>query len=225
MTTKTRIVYIEDLRIVREAVNYLLARQVNLEIIQEVPDADKLSDYLNNHKPDIAIIDLQLANPDDPTSLNGFAWCEKLRDADPDLKLIAHSVYDSVEYVNKFFAKGGHAFVSKQAGHYELLEAIEAVTRGRRFIDQLVGKKTKNSERFLRKEDDSLKSIKDIFTKTEKNVLERIAKGYSTKQIAHQLGVSEKTVETHRKHLFDKAGVKNVAELIAFVFSRRIVME
>jgi DNA-binding NarL/FixJ family response regulator len=225
MTTKTRIVYIEDLRIVREAVNYLLARQANLEILQELPDPEKISDYVHLHQPKIAIIDLQLANPDDPASLNGFAWCERLREADPDMKLIAHSVYDSVEYANKFFSKGGHAFVSKKAGHLELLEAIEAVQNGRRYIDHLVGKKAKNTERFLRREDEQLKAIREIFTKTEKNVLERIAKGYSTKQIAHQLGVSEKTVETHRKHLFDKAGVKNVAELIAFVFSRRIVME
>jgi len=225
MTTKTRIVYIEDLRIVREAVNFLLARQNNLEILEELPDPSKLTDYIHQHRPTVAIVDLQLANPDDPTSLNGFAWCEKLREADPEIKLIAHSVYDNVEYANRFFSKGGHAFVSKKAGHLELLEAIESVQAGKRYLDNILSKKAKNTERFLRKEDDQLKAIRDIFTKTEKNVLERIAKGYSTKQIAHQLGVSEKTVETHRKHLFDKAGVKNVAELIAFVFSRRIVME
>ena len=225
MTTKTRIVYIEDLRIVREAVNFLLARQSNLEVLEELPDPSKLTDYILQHRPTVAIVDLQLANPDDPASLNGFAWCEKLLEADPEIKLIAHSVYDNVEYANRFFSKGGHAFVSKKAGHLELLEAIETVQTGKRYLDHLLSKKAKNTDRFLRKEDDQLKAIRDIFTKTEKNVLERIAKGYSTKQIAHQMGVSEKTVETHRKHLFDKAGVKNVAELIAFVFSRRIVME
>lgn len=225
MTSKIRIFYIEDLKIVREAVNFLLSRQPNIHMIEELPDSNKLSDYISKYQPTMAIIDLQLANPDEPGSFNGFEWCEKIREADPGIKLIAHSVYDNVEYANKFFSKGGNAFVSKKAGHIELLEAIETVIRGKRYVDQILGRKTKNLERFLRREDEQLKAIREIFTKTEKNVLERISKGYSTKQIAHQMGVSEKTVETHRKHLFDKAGVKNVAELIAFVFSRRIVME
>lgn len=225
MITKTRIVYIEDLRIVREAVNYLLARQTNLEILQELPDPEKLSAYSNIYRPKIAIIDLQLTNAEDLVGLNGFAWCEKWLAADPEIKLIANTVYDSIEFANKFFSKGGHAFVSKKAGYLDLLEAIETVSNGSRYVDNLVSKKAKNAERFMRGEDEQLKAISEIFTKMEKNVLERVAKGYSTKQIADQLGVSEKTVETHRKHLFDKAGVKNVAELIAFVFSRRIVME
>jgi DNA-binding NarL/FixJ family response regulator len=67
--------------------------------------------------------------------------------------------------------------------------------------------------------------MNDLFTKTEKSVLEKIAKGFSTKQVAKMLEISEKTVETHRKHLFDKADVKNVAELIAFAYSRRLFID
>ncbi|MES2763600.1 MAG: helix-turn-helix transcriptional regulator, partial [Bacteroidota bacterium] len=86
-------------------------------------------------------------------------------------------------------------------------------------------KKTKNHTKFIEQTDDVLKAIIEPFTKSERSVLEKITKGFSTKQIAQQLDISEKTVETHRKHLFDKTGVKNVAELISYIYSRRIFID
>jgi DNA-binding NarL/FixJ family response regulator len=225
MKEKIKIVYIEDLRIVREAVNFLLSHQENLEIIDEVPDPERMQDFINRNRPDVVIVDLQLATPGDQPSSNGFHLAEKIHGTEDSIKLIAHTMYDSIENVNKFFEIGGHGFVSKKSGHLELLNAIATVMEGKKYLCNSITKETKNAERFIKGDDQQLKAVHEIFTKTEKNILQRISKGYSTKQIAHQLGISEKTVETHRKHLFDKAGVKNVAELIAFVFSRRIVME
>lgn len=107
----------------------------------------------------------------------------------------------------------------------ELLNAIHAVFEGRRYLCREIAKKTKNPVRFVQGSDETLKGSNELFSKTEKSVLEKIARGYSTKQIAQQLGISEKTVETHRKHLFDKAKVKNVAELIAYTYSRSLFID
>ena len=225
MSEKTKVVYIEDLRIVREAVNFLLSHQEDIEVIQEEPDLEKIPEFIARYRPDIMIVDLQLAYPVDGSLFNGFQLTEKVAALRSGVKLIAHTMYDTAENVNRFFELGGNGFVSKQSGHMELLNAISAVSSGRRYLCTTIIGQTKNADRFVRGEDQQLKAVNEIFTKTEKNILNKISKGYSTKQIAHQMGISEKTVETHRKHLFDKAGVKNVAELIAFVFSRRIVME
>jgi DNA-binding NarL/FixJ family response regulator len=134
-------------------------------------------------------------------------------------------MYDSVESVNKFFNHGGMGFVSKKAGHHDLVDAIKSVSENKRYLCHETIKKAKNANNFLSAEEEQLKAVNELFTKTEKSVLEKIAKGFSTKQIAQQLEISEKTVETHRKHLFDKAAVKNVAELIAFAYSRRIFLD
>jgi DNA-binding NarL/FixJ family response regulator len=225
MNKKIRITYIEDLKIVKEGVNFLLSQYPNFEIIEADFEGDKIKEFVERNKIDVLIVDLQLYKPKGYDGIDGFTLCETISTLFPSVKIIAHSMYDSVENVNKFFNRGGMAFISKKSGHLELINGIEHALQGKKYLCREIIKQCKNSTRFLNNDDDQLKANNEIFTKTEKNVLEKIAKGYSTKQIAVQLEISEKTVETHRKHLFDKAGVKNVAELIAFVYSRRIVMD
>ena len=225
MAKRLRVLYIEDLKVVREAVNYLLAQYPHLEVIDDGFKPDQVIDFIGKNNINIVILDLQLSLPPESETLNGFDICQEITRYQPKTKVIANSLYDNIESVNRFFQSGGHGFVSKKSGHKELLDAIEAVKNGERYLCEVVTASSKNAEKFLAGEDFLLKGKTELFTKTEKAILEKIAKGFSTKQIAHQLDISEKTVETHRKHLFDKAGVKNVAELIAFVFSRRIVME
>lgn len=222
---KVRIAYIEDHRIVKEGVTYLLSQYPNLEVIKNEPQNDQIEEFIETHRPDILILDLQLYTGREGKFLNGFEICEIVASNYKEIKLIAHTMYDTVESVNKFFKSGGLGFVSKKSGHAELVEAIQHVSQNKRYICHEIIKKAKNAEDFVNLDDGNLKAINEIFTKTEKGILEKISKGYSTKQIAQQLEISEKTVETHRKHLFDKAGVKNVAELIAFAYVRRIFLD
>ena len=81
-------------------------------------------------------------------------------------------------------------------------------------------KKLKNINEFLEGIVDTLRGEKDFFSKRERKVLELLGRGYSTKDIARELFITEKTVETHRKNMIDKASVKNTAELVAFASSR-----
>lgn len=224
MTHKIRVCYIEDYKVVKEGVNYLLSQYDDLEVIEHEFELAKLDEFISKYKIDVFILDLQLYTKD-KIGINGFDVCEMITSRHPEIKVVAHSMYDNVENVNKVFAKGATAFVSKVSGHVELVHAIRKVYEGKRFLCKEIIAKTKNATKFLRQEDLTLKAISEPFTKSEKSVLEKIAKGYSTKQIAHQLEISEKTVETHRKHLFDKAKVKNVAELIAFAYSSKLFME
>ena len=225
MNEKVRIAYIEDHRIVKEGVSYLLSQYPNLEVIAPEPEQGRVEEFVSKHKPDVLILDLQLYTGKDGNHLNGFEICNIVSSSFPHLKLIAHTMYDSVESLNKFFQSGGIVFVSKKSGLHDLVDAIKTVTENKRYLCHETMKKAKNANGFINREEDILKAVNELFTKTEKSVLEKIAKGFSTKQIAQQLEVSEKTVETHRKHLFDKAAVKNVAELIAFAYTRRIFLD
>ncbi len=218
-----KVAYIEDHRIVKEGVSYLLSRYSDIEMINGEVDGSNIDEFISRSEPDILILDLQLYTGSG--SLNGFEICSIVSANHPAIGIIAHTMYDNVESVNKFFNSGGMAFVSKKSGHTELVDAINAVRQGKRYVCSEIKKKVKNLASFLNREDELLKGTNEIFTKTEKSVLEKIAKGYSTKQIAQMLEVSEKTVETHRKHLFDKAGVKNVAELIAFAYINKLFIE
>jgi DNA-binding NarL/FixJ family response regulator len=225
MLSKIRLVCVEDHRIVREGMNFLLARYDEISVVTEEIDWQNIEGFVATHRINLFILDLQLVVIRDRKVMNGFHLCEMLRQKFPQMKLLAHSMFDSVEHVNRFFASGGNGFISKKSGYDELYQAIRHVADGKRFICPDIIRKCRNAVKFLRGDDKVLKATASMFTPAESSVLERIAKGFSTKQIAHQLKISEKTVETHRKHLFDKAKVKNVAELIAFAYANKIFME
>jgi DNA-binding NarL/FixJ family response regulator len=224
MNYKIKVTYIDDHKIVKEGVNFLLSQYSYIEVVQN-DDTEKIEELLSRNRIDVLILDLQLEAAKGKKILNGYDICETILAKYPDIKVIAHSMYDNVESVNKIFNRGAVGFVSKKSGHEELVKGIKVVYEGKRFICKEIIKKTKNPVNFINQVDGVLKAINEPFTKSEKSVLEKIAKGFSTKQIAQQLDISEKTVETHRKHLFDKTGVKNVAELIAYIYSRRIFID
>jgi DNA-binding NarL/FixJ family response regulator len=225
MNEKIKVTCIDDHKIVKEGINFLLSQYPFIDIIQNDFNDIKIDDLIFRSKIDVVILDLHLEIFKGKKILNGYDVCEGILAKYPDIKIIGHSMYDNVENVNKLFYKGAMGFVSKKSGHEELANAIKRVHGGNIYICNEVIKKTKNSGKFIEQTDDVLKAIVEPFTKAERSVLEKIAKGFSTKQIAQQLDISEKTVETHRKHLFDKTGVKNVAELISYIYSRRIFID
>lgn len=224
MNEKIRVSYIEDHKVIREGVNFLLSQYPSIHMIESEFDFGN-SRFISDNKIDIFILDLQLNLVKNKKVLNGFEVCEVLTQNHPTVKIIAHSMYDDVDNVNRIFDKGAVAFVSKKSGHDELLNAIKQLSEGKKYICREIIRKTKNSARFIQGKDEFLKGNNELFSKAEKSVLEKIARGFSTKQIAQQLGISEKTVETHRKHLFDKTKVKNVAELIAYTYSRSLFID
>lgn len=225
MDDQIRIAYVEDHKVIWEGVSYLLSQYSDIEVIEREFDPEHASEFIESTGVDLFILDLQLGITKHKRAINGFELCSFLTHNFPGVKVIAHSMFDDVENINRVFQAGALGFVSKKSGHVELLNAIRQVMEGKRFLCREITKKTKNPVRFVQRLDTTLKGINELFSKAEKSVLEKIAKGFSTKQIAQQLGVSEKTVETHRKHLFDKAKVKNVAELMAYAYSRSLLME
>src|SRR3954470_9000507 len=127
MAKRLRILYIEDLRVVREAVNYLLSQYPYLEVIDDGFDPENVVDFVGKNNVHVVILDLQLTLPPQSETVNGFDICQEITRHYPKIKVIANSLYDNIESVNRFFQCGGHAFVSKKSGHKELLNAIEAV--------------------------------------------------------------------------------------------------
>jgi DNA-binding NarL/FixJ family response regulator len=223
MDQKIRVIYIDDYKIIQEGINLLLSQEKQFEVLH-YENFDALKILLHNKQVDIVIVDLQLNNLTDKNCLNGYQISELVRSDFPQTGIVVHSMYDFTDHINKAFIAGANAFVSKQSGYKQLIQAIFSVQNGERFICLDTQNKIKNYKDFMSGMDMLLKPISELFTKTEKNVLEKLALGFSTKQIAHQLSVADKTVETHRRNLFDKARVKNVAELIAYSYSNGILM-
>ncbi|MBN8781923.1 MAG: hypothetical protein ABS85_15890 [Sphingobacteriales bacterium SCN 48-20] len=220
MTGRIKVFHLEDYKIMRDGIKFLLSQDPQITVVGEARNGDELIEMLPHLDVDILLLDLYLDGLEDVRSMDGFAISEYIQKNFPDIKIVAHSVYNDADRVARIMNSGAMAFVSKKAGYEELVQAIKLVHGGKKYICTETSKKLKNINEFLDGIVDTLRGEKDFFSQREKEVLELLGRGYSTKDIAKALFITEKTVETHRKNMVDKAKVKNTAELVAFASAR-----
>ncbi|MGN6439852.1 MAG: response regulator [Agriterribacter sp.] len=217
---RIKVFHLEDYKIMRDGVKFLLSQDKDIHVTGEARNGEELIQLLPHTEIDVLLLDIYLDGMEDIRSMDGFTICAHIREHFPNIKVVAHSVYDDADRVARIMNAGAMAFVSKKAGYEELLRAIKLVHAGKKYICAETSKKLKNINEFLEGIVDTLRGEKDFFSKRERKVLELLGRGYSTKDIARELFITEKTVETHRKNMIDKASVKNTAELVAFASSR-----
>ena len=220
MTERIKVFHLEDYKIMRDGVKFLLTQDESIAVVGEARKGEELIQMLPGLEIDILLLDIYLDGMEDTRQMDGFTICEIMSRDYPAIKVVAHSVYDDADRVAKIMNAGAMGFVSKKAGYEELVLAIKTVYAGKKFICKETSKKLKNLNEFLEGIVDTLRGEKDFFSSREKNVLELLGRGYSTKDIAKELYITEKTVETHRRNMAEKAKVKNTAELIAFASAR-----
>lgn len=220
MQDRIKVFHLEDYKIMRDGIKFLLSQDKDIMVVGEAQKGEELIQLLPDTDIDILLLDIYLDGMEDTRTMDGFRICEYVQQYFPSIKIVAHSVYDDADRVARIMNAGAMGFVSKKAGYEELLVAIKMVHSGKKYICKETSKKLKNLNDFLEGIVDTLRGEKDFFSQREKEVLELLAKGYSTKDIAKELFITEKTVETHRKNMAKKASVKNTAELVAFASAR-----
>jgi DNA-binding NarL/FixJ family response regulator len=205
---KVRILLADDHRIMRDGLKALLEKHASLEVVAEADNGLQTLELARETRPDIVIMDI--AMPD----LNGIEATRQLKGELPEVRVIALSMHSDRRFVTEVLKAGALAYVLKQSAFEDLVEAIRAVKAGRRFLsgeilDAVVGDYLgqiagSNYPAFLRLSD------------RERQVLQLIAEGNTTKEIAFKLHVSVKTVETHRQNLMNKLDIRSLAGLTKF---------
>ena len=217
---RIRVFHLEDYKIIRDGIRFLLSQDKDIEVTGDARHGEDLIQLLPQLDVDVLLLDIYLDGMEETRTMDGFAVCEYVKKKYPSIKIVAHSVYDDADRVARIMNCGAMGFVSKKAGYEELVTAIETVYSGKKYICKETSKKLKNINDFLAGIVDTLRGGKDLFSKREKDVLDLLGRGFSTKNIAKELFITEKTVETHRKNMVDKAKVKNTAELVAYASAR-----
>jgi DNA-binding NarL/FixJ family response regulator len=220
MADSIKVFHLEDYKIMRDGIKFLLSQDGNIRVVGEARTGEELIQLLPHTEIDVLLLDIYLDGMEDTRTMDGFRICEYMHQNYPEIKVVAHSVYDDADRVARIMNAGAKGFVSKKAGYEELITAIRMVHDGKKYICKETSKKLKNLNEFLEGIVDTLRGEKDFFSQREKEVLELLARGYSTKDMAKQLFITEKTVETHRKNMAKKANAKNTAELVAFASAR-----
>jgi len=201
-----RVLLAEDHHLVRAGLRALLDPVPDIEVVGEAGDGREALAMLKKHEPDVAILDISMPG------MNGLEAASRVGDEAPATKVVILTMHSNEEYVLRALRAGVAGFLLKDAGTDELEGAIRAVMRGETYLSPGVSKKV--VEGYLGRSGGT--HPLDSLTPRQREVLQLIAEGYSTKQIAGLLGVGVKTIETHRTQLMDRLGIHEIAGLVRY---------
>ncbi|RPH93548.1 MAG: DNA-binding response regulator [Lysobacterales bacterium] len=198
----------DDHRIFRAGLRPLLAAQPDLAVIAEADDGLRALELARELKPDIAVLDITMPG------LNGLEVTRHLAQEAPTVRVIILSMHSDRRYVLEALRAGARGYLLKDAGFEELLVAIRAVHDGRVHLGTAVGEQVIRDYVQLSRTGDS--GVFAVLSGREREVLQLLAEGLATKEIADRLTLSVKTVESHRKSVMDKLGIHSIAELTKY---------
>lgn len=211
-----KIVLADDHKILREGICSLVKGYPDMEVIGEAADGRTVLKLVKDLSPDIVIMDITM--PD----LNGIDATRRITAEHPNVKVIALSMHYDKQFVSEIFRAGASGYLLKDCAFDELEHAIRIVIENKTYINpqiaSLVVESLVNQSSAVNTGTQSF----SLLTQREKEVLQMIAEGNSTKQIASQLNVSAKTIESHRRQVMGKLNIRNVAELTKFAIREGI---
>jgi two-component system nitrate/nitrite response regulator NarL len=202
-----RVAVIDDHTIVRAGLRMVLEADPDFEIVGEADTAAAALELVRRERPDVALIDINL--PDE----SGLRVAGELRTTEPSVRVLILSVHDDPEIVRESVRLGAHGYVRKDTTPADLRAAIRAVHNGDAYFSPSVARTLAEA---LREQSGTTAEGLERLTEREKDVLSRVARGLSNKEIAAELGISARTVESHRDSLMRKTGLRNVAALTRF---------
>jgi two-component system, NarL family, response regulator NreC len=204
-----RIVLADDHAIVRQGLSRAIEQEDDMEVVGQASNGRDTIDVVRELSPDILITDISM--PD----LNGVeATRQILRDA-PDVKVIALSMHSSRQFVMEMFKAGAVGYLLKDCDYDELLKAIHAVADGRIYVSPSIGDVIVD-DLIGGNSGGETPSAFSVLTPREREVLQLMAEGNTTRQIALRLYISPKTVEAHRLRVMNKLNIDNVAQLTKY---------
>lgn len=197
-----KLLLVDDHPLVRDGVRVRLEAVPHFEVVGEAGDANAALQAARTLAPDLALMDIGMRG------MNGIALTEKFAEEFPEIAVLVLSMHDNLEYVRQVIRAGARGYVLKDAPASELVEAIDAVLAGRPFYSAQLAMRMA--------EQAVMPTPVEALTPRERDILDGIAKGYANKRIADELGLSVRTVESHRLNLKRKLGIEGQAELVKF---------
>lgn len=204
-----RILLADDHALIRTGIRNLLEGRKDFAIVGEASDGEEVLRQVIALKPDIVIVDISMPK------VSGIDATKHIKERFPDIRVLVLTMHENPEYVYQIFKSGASGYLLKNTGKEELIEAIRAVSQGKKFVSPHVSE-IMISE-YIRKanaRDEGSEGTQ--LTKREREILELIARGMNNQQIADKLFISPRTVDTHRTNIMQKLNVHDAANLVRY---------
>lgn len=210
---KAKIVLIDDHQIMLDGISALLNNNSNYEVLAKSTNPLEAIDLINKHQADILITDISMEK------LSGIELCKQVRSSFPHIKILALSMFGDKDTITEMIDAGVNAYILKNTGSLELIEALDKICAGQVFFSNEV---TLEMMKSISSSKNPLAESSKL-TPRELEIVKLIADELNNAEIGEKLFISERTVETHRKNIFRKTGTKSVAGLIKYGIEHKII--
>jgi Response regulator containing a CheY-like receiver domain and an HTH DNA-binding domain len=212
-----RILVVDDHAVVRSGLHLLLNGKHGCEVVGEAADGDEAIAKAEELRPDVVLMDLSM-----PHGKDGLTSTAELKKLLPDTSVLILTMHDDEGYLFRAIQAGASGYILKSAPHEELLTAIRNISAGEAYLYPTATKRLMSDymERMKRGEH---QGTYESLSEREKEILAKVAQGYANKEIAEQLVISVKTVETHKSNLMEKLDLKTRPDLVKFAMKKGLL--
>jgi len=209
-----RLMLVDDHAVLREGLRFMLRGEEEFEVVAEASDGAEALERLADDalEVDVVLMDVKMPN------LDGLETLKRLRDLKPDLPVLVLSMYDDPGYVEEAIRRGASGYLLKTVGASELARAVRAAHEGAGYLQAEVTRPVLHRFATTTPEQSGIQ-----LSDRERQVLQLIAHGMSTKQVAVELEISESTVKTYLRNLFEKLGAEHRAHAVALAIRYRVI--
>lgn len=204
----------DDHQVLLDGLQTLLDTVEDLQVVGTAHNGREVLNFVEQNAVDVILLDINMP------VLNGIETCKRVNKDYPDIKILALSMYEKASFIQQMLKNGAMGYILKNTGQDELVEAIRTVYGGEQYLSKVVSDTLMQS--LIGKASTTRQYIPEM-TRREKEVLALIAKELTTQEISETLHISLNTVETHRKNLLSKFGVRNSVGLIKVALERGLL--
>ena len=210
-----RVMVVDDHAVVRQGIRAVLEGAEGMEVVADAGSGAEAVALVEETAPDVVVLDVNMPEMD------GLEVTRTLREGGQDCRILILSMHDNPEYVLEALRAGADGYLLKDAGPPELREAVDAVGSGKEYLSERVTHQLSVALR-AELERDKQRGRLERLTPREREVMLRVARGKTSREIAEEFGISPRTVETHRERVMSKLRIRTVAGLTRFVVENEL---
>lgn len=211
-----RVLLVDDHEIMREGINALLRKHPEFEVVGQAADGRKALELVGILQPDVVLMDIGMPN------LNGIESTRQILSQNPNIKVMALSTHSEGTMVAKMIKAGASGYMLKESAFEELVSGITQMLSGKTFLCAKISKIVFSD--YINLITNPKWNEGDGLSGREREILQLVAEGHTTKEIAIILNLSPKTVDSHREHIMEKVGIRNIAGLTKYAIREGITI-
>ncbi len=213
---KIRVLVADDHAIIREGLRVMLGNQPDMEVVAVATNGREAIRLVDEHDLDVTVMDVSMPE------LNGIEAIQQIMPRHPQLEVVVLSIHDTKPYVFRALKAGARGYLIKETAGLEVVDAVRAVHRGERYLSQRIADLL--TEPSFRKLDSLMEDGPlEALSPREREILQLVAEGKTSQEIAERLSISSKTVDTYRSRLMQKIRVDDLAGLVKFAIQHGVI--